>query len=372
MPLNTGSAAGRRTPDVAVIGDGIIGLSTAFELARRGVRVGVFGTERAGVASVAAAGLVAPTIGQLPPAARSFYDASLRLYPALLDSLAEFDDALTLMAGLLVVGDGLGGHAPGAGGQRLTADEARQLEPGVDAQNGALLFPNDGAVDNVRLMRALRRAAERHANIELIMNGPVTAIEVAGGRVVVANESGREAIAAQAVLAAGAWSPQIRDLPRPIPVFPLKGQMLALDACPIRRPVIGHGVYLVPRGNETIVGSTSERTGFDVSTTSDAIEGLRASACAVCPGLGTRGVARAWAGVRPATPDMLPILGPDPDHPELLYATGHSRNGILLAPATAQALAGLAVGAAPVLDVSGFGIARFDVTPEGTNLIRDS
>lgn len=370
MPNSNGLVAGRWAPDVAVIGDGIIGLSTALELARRGARCAVFGAERPGAASFAAAGLLAPSIGQLAPAARSFFDASLGLYPALLDSLADFDRSLSLMTGLLVIGEGLGHGAP-TGGQRLDADEVRRLEPAVDAARGALRFEDDGAVDNVRLMHALRRAAERCAEVELIADGPVVAIELTDGRVSISSVSGTRVTAPKAILAAGAWSAQIRGLPRPVPVFPLKGQMLALDACPIRAPLVGNGVYLVPRGHQTIVGSTSERAGFDVATAPEVIEGLHRAAAGVCPELGEAGVAHAWAGVRPATPDMLPILGPDPDHPELLYATGHSRNGILLAPATAKAVAAATVGEPSELDLSGFGIARFDVPPAGTNLIRD-
>lgn len=359
MPTRNDFATDRRTSDVIVIGDGIIGLSTALELKHRGARCIVFGAERRGVASFAAAGLLAPSIGQLAPAARSFFEASLALYPALLAGLADFDPGLALKTGLLVVGDASGSAEPAGGGQRLTADEVHRLESGVRSPHGAVVYPRDGAVDNVRLMAALRRAVEQSPDIELVAGAPVSSIEVAGVRWTVANESGASATAPCVILAAGAWSAQVRGLPRPVPVAPVKGQMLALDACPLSRPVVGNGVYLVPRGTETIVGSTSEDAGFDVSTTPEVIDGLRAAATTVCPALGASGPARAWAGLRPATPDMLPILGPDPDHPGLLYATGHSRNGILLAPATAVTVADLAVGRRPSLDLSGFGIARF-------------
>lgn len=370
MPARNDLSFDQRTTDAVVIGDGIIGLSTALELGRRGVRCVVFGTERSGVASFAAAGLLAPSIGQLPPAARPFFEANLRLYPALLASMAEVDAGLALVSGLLVVGDGLG-HAPAVPGERRSSEEVRRLEPGLDAPNGAVWYAGDGAVDNVRLMRALRLTAQRQAGIKVIGEAPVSSIEIHPGRVVVSCASGTQVAAARAILAAGAWSPQIQGLPRPVPVFPLKGQMLALDACPIRRAVVGNGVYLVPRGNETVVGSTSERAGFDVSTTSEAIEGLRAAATVLCPALAASKTSRAWAGVRPATPDMLPILGPDPEHPELLYATGHSRNGILLAPATAKVMAELVLGNQPSFELSGFGIARFDATPGASNLIPD-
>ena len=365
MPTSNDVATDRRTTDVVLIGDGIIGLSTALELERRGARCIVFGVQRPGVASFAAAGLLAPSIGQLAPAAWSFFEASLALYPALLEALAEFDAGLTLMTGLLVVSEAVSDASdnaePAGGGQRMSPERVHQLEPGVRAPHGAVVHPSEGAIDNVRLMAALRRAVESSPGIELVTGAPVSSVDVARGRVTVTNASGAAATAPCAILAAGAWSPQVRGLPRPLPVAPLKGQMLALDTCPLGRPVVGNGVYLVPRGTETIVGSTSEDAGFDVSTTPQAVDRLRAAATAVCPGLGVSGPPRAWAGLRPATPDMLPILGPDPDHPELLYATGHSRNGILLAPATAAAVADLAVGRRPSLDVSGFGIARFGV-----------
>ena len=362
------TAAGRRTTDVIVIGDGIIGLSTALELERRGARCIVFGTQRRGIASFAAAGLLAPSIGQLPPGARPFFETSLRLYPALLASLAEFDDELALMTGLLLVADASTDGESANPGQRLSPDEACRLEPSIQAPHGAVVHTNDGAIDNVRLMHALQRAAEQRQALELIADAPVSSLHMARGGATVVSESGLEAVAPYAILAAGAWSPRIHGLPRPLPVFPLKGQMLALDVCPLSRPVVGNGVYLVPRGTETVVGSTSEHAGFDVSTTPQAIEALHQVAAGVCPELASSRQARAWAGIRPATPDMLPILGPDPDYPALVYATGHSRNGILLAPATAKVVADIAIGNRPTFDLSGFGFARFGQALEETNL----
>lgn len=371
MPANSDPTSSRRTADAIVIGDGIIGLSTALELARRGVHCVVFGVERPGIASFAAAGLLAPSIGQLPAAARSFFQESLRLFPPLLQSLAKFDPDLRLVSGLLVLGDGSGSPEPTGNGKQLSSDEARRLEPSIEAPRGAVFYSHDGAVDNVRVMRALRRAANQ-PGIELIAEAPVSEIEVRRGQVTVTTDSGPQATARRAILAAGAWAPQIRGLPRPIPVFPLKGQMLSLNVCPLSRAVVGNGVYLVPREGETVIGSTSERSGFDVSTTPDVIDRLRTAATGLCPPLAAGDTVRAWAGVRPATPDMLPIIGADPEHPELLYACGLSRNGILLAPATAVAVADLTSGKQSRFDLSGFGIARFDSTPGSTNLIPDA
>jgi glycine/D-amino acid oxidase-like deaminating enzyme len=371
MPKNV-LADGRRTADIVVIGDGIVGLSTALELGRRGARCIVLGAHRPGNASFAAAGLLAPSIGQLPPFAQSFFSASLALYPQLLSSLAEFDAGLALVRGLLVLSE-TGGHAlPAGAGESVSPQRVREWEPHVAAPQGATLFADDGAIDNVRLMRALRLAIDRERNAELMAETPASFVELGHDRVVIGARSGLRFEARRAILAAGAWSPQIDGLPRPVPIFPLKGQMLAFGTAVLEHPVMGNGVYLVPREDETVVGSTSEHAGFDVSTTGDTLERLRASAVNVCPALGRVTPTSAWAGIRPATPDMLPILGADPEHPELLYASGHSRNGILLAPATAQAIADLVLSGKAGFDLSGFGIARFESSPGSTNLIPDA
>ena len=108
------------------------------------------------------------------------------------------------------------------------------------------------------------------------------------------------------ILAAGAWASRIDGLPRPLPVGPLKGQMIALGGTLLRHAVMGSDVYLVPRGNETLVGATVEQAGFDTADDRTAIDALRAAAAALCPALAATEVTRAWAGIRPATPDMLP------------------------------------------------------------------
>jgi glycine oxidase len=161
------------------------------------------------------------------------------------------------------------------------------------------------------------------------------------------------------VVAAGAWSAGIDGLPRELPVVPLKGQMLSLESSVLRHPVMGDDVYLVPRRSELAVGATAEHAGFDTTVSPDAIERLRQSAIAICPSLADAPVVRTWAGIRPATPDMLPILGRDPDSPSLIYACGHSKNGILLAPASATCLAALATGAAPPFVINPFSVRRF-------------
>src|SRR5262249_12480263 len=148
---------------------------------------------------------------------------------------------------------------------------------------------------------------------------------------------------------AGAWSPHIAGLPHQLPVSPLKGQMLSLVrnghlASGTGRPLMSSDVYIVPRRDEIVVGATVERAGFDLTIIDDSIEELRSAAIRVLPSLASASIRRRWAGTRPATPDMLPIIGSDPAASRLIYACGHSKNGILLAPATASAVTSLVRG----------------------------
>jgi glycine/D-amino acid oxidase-like deaminating enzyme len=135
--------------------------------------------------------------------------------------------------------------------------------------------------------------------------------------------------------------------------------MLAVQFSGLTHAVMSDNVYLVPRGWETVIGATVEHMGFDVTTAAAAIEGLRRSAAEVCPQLSARAITSTWAGIRPATPDMLPIIGPDPADPRLIYACGHSKNGILLAPATAAAVRALAQRHSTTADLTPFSITRF-------------
>jgi glycine oxidase len=356
QPTLNGSIRGS---DVAIIGDGVIGLSTALELARAGASCSVIGMHQDGAASSAAAGLLAPAIGRLSRAATPFYLASLNRYPDFLESLREFDPGLSILHGLIEVVGETPTRPLGTSSKLLSADDVARIEPSLSAPSGALLHERDGAVDNVRLIGALRRAVTAHPRIRLIAANPAEAVATTGRGAVVTLADGARVETRRVVLAAGAWSSRIRGLPRPLPVSPLKGQMLALEASCLRHAVKGDDVYLVPRGREIAVGATTEDAGFDTATTSEAIDRLCAAAASICPELDGARIVRAWAGTRPATPDMLPIIGPDPDAPWLLYACGHSKNGILLAPATAVAIAAMARDKQPEWDLAAFSISRF-------------
>jgi glycine oxidase len=215
-----------------------------------------------------------------------------------------------------------------------------------------------GAVDNVRLLSAVAAAVARAEAIQRI-DDDVSRVEAGPASVTVSTSSGRTLSAARVVLAAGAWSPRIAGLPRTLPVRPLKGQMLALAAAPLTCSIMGEDVYLVPRGRETLVGATVEEAGFDTGVDAHAIEQMRRAAVELCPELRDAAVARTWAGIRPATPDMLPIIGADPEVPSLVYACGHSKNGILLAPATAAALADVIERRESPFDLRPFRIDRW-------------
>jgi glycine oxidase ThiO len=363
MPLPATSNA-----DVVIIGDGLIGLSTALALARRGAGVALIGARHGGTASEAAAGLLSPHVGTLPENVRRFYLASLARYPSFLEPLREYDPGLSKVEGLVEVLPATGRVPASTGRVRpaangptddLPADAARDLEPALSAPHGAIFHAEDGAVDNVRLVRALRQAAAHSLRISVVENDPVTHIRPTHAAVVIVTQSGRRVEGKKAVVAAGAWAPAIQGLPRPLPVRPLKGQMLAFGATPLRHPAMSDDIYLVPRETETVAGATVEEAGFDTNTSDEAIESLRRAAVTLCPSLDSAPVIRRWAGIRPATPDLLPIVGPDPDAPNLLYACGHSRNGILLAPSTADAIAALAQDRKSDVDLAGLTITRF-------------
>jgi glycine oxidase len=161
------------------------------------------------------------------------------------------------------------------------------------------------------------------------------------------------------VIAGGAWSSLI-DGVRLSEVTPVRGQLIAYDSIGLRHAVYGPRGYLVPRVNlQTIAGTTMESVGFDSTTTEEGLSRIRASSEEIAPALSITPVQSAWAGLRPVTPDLLPILGPDPDAPNIIYACGHSRNGILFAPLTGEVVAAMLVGETVTHDLSQFRPARF-------------
>ena len=241
----------------------------------------------------------------------------------------------------------------------LDEDEVKARWPWLGRTAGALWAPHEGAVEPESLVRALLAGAER-AGARLVAD-TVIGVDQRGDRVVgVVGQNGRYA-AGDVVIAAGAWSSQVQGVPRPVAVAPVRGQMAALPWPDGARPAIvyGHGCYMLARGTEAIVGSTMEYVGFHSEVSAAGLARIFASAAELCPTLDRAKVHRTWAGLRPVTPDGLPIIGAEPRLHGLWYATGHGRNGILLADITGVIIRQLLSGESPDEDLQPFSPTRF-------------
>jgi len=369
------------SPDVVVVGGGIIGCSIAHALARRGHST--FLVERgtpAREATWAAGGMLSPLSEGLQPG--PFLEMgleSLRLYPSFVRSIRESSGHPVEMveSGKLELAfsdeevealrEVERTRAPGRpGGSWHSSEEIRTREPGLSPEvRGGLFFENEAQVDNRLLGRAAADAA-RSEGARIREGVPVRSVTGIGGRAGgVELDDGTRIAAGAVVVAAGAWSGRIQGLPRQLPVRPVRGQMLSMEmtemgATPLRTVVETSRAYLIPRrGGPLVVGSTMEETGFVVETTQEAIEELSKATAAALPALEGRAPLETWAGLRPGTPDDLPVLGEDPAMDGLFYATGHFRNGILLAPVTATALSALICGDEPPVNLAPFGPDRF-------------
>jgi glycine oxidase len=346
--------------DALVLGDGIIGLASAIAIARSGGTCRILGRTVPGAASAASAGLLAPSIGVADPAVRSFMVTSRNRYPNWIHWLAErtgIEVTLNRLGIIEIEATQGASDASSLNADHLTVEELRALEPSL-ASSAATLHREDGYVDNVRLLAALREAVRCEWSIEVV-EGRAALLRPSAAECIVTTEDGRTQRGKTVVIAAGAWTALIAGLPRPIPVEPVRGQMLQLCGSPLTHAVSLPDAYLVPRGESTLVGSTLERVGFDVTTTASALGHLRHAASAALPGLASAEVQNSWAGLRPMSPDGLPLIGRDPEFASLVYACGHGKNGILLAPLTAECTAALAAGERPPMDLTSFSVERF-------------
>jgi glycine oxidase len=246
-------------------------------------------------------------------------------------------------------------------GTWLDSSAVAELEPGLRPPVGALYFEADGSVDNIALLRALRAAIEYESRLTQI-DALASHLGFERDHVTCTTTRGDAYSAPIAVLAAGAWSANIAGLPRSLPIEPMRGQMFSIAAGGehrLRHVVYGPDAYIVPRGDRILVGATVERVGFDSTTTASALEELRTAGASLWPPIETTPSAASWAGLRPMTPDLIPIIGRDPEHESLIYATGHSRSGILMGPLTGDCVAALASGEEPPMDLSPFRVERF-------------
>lgn len=351
------------TSDVVVIGSGLIGLSISAELASRGVSVTLIGDSTPGEASPAAAGMLAPSVERASGPAHEFAVASRDLYPTYLANLTEQTGVSVGLNRLGILQ--LAISPPGVKGLKksilpgaswLDAVEVREREPNIKHALGAVFSPNDGSVNNVSLLEALQACVKKTDVVRMIER--VTEIRP-GSTHQIMTEAGSVIRARQIVVAAGAWTSMLRGLRHSSAIKPSRGQMLAFESQALSHVVYGPRGYLVPRADRILAGSTMEDVGFDSRTTSEGISRIQSAAAEIYPALGAQKPSAAWAGLRPVTPDLLPLLGPDPENPGIVYACGHSRNGVLLAPLTAAVVADLVMGSRVAFDLTQFRPDRF-------------
>jgi glycine oxidase ThiO len=343
----------------------LIGLAAALAVAERGASVTLIGENRTGEASPAAAGMLAPSVERAIGPAHDFGIAARDRYPSYVEFLAERSGIRVPLnrCGILQVAlsengiKGLKKTAPPTA-RWVDAKELRELEPALAHAVGAMLNPDDGAVDNTVLLSALLKVVSTHVRIET-MNDAVAEVEPRESSATVRTKSGATHSARHVVLAAGAWVGRISGARFGTAVAPSRGQLVSYSISPLTHVAYGPRGYVVPRGDSTIGGSTMENVGFDATTTSEGVAKVRSAAEEICPGLSRSDATRSWAGLRPVTPDMLPMLGLDPEHQSIVYACGHSRNGVLMAPLTGDLIADLVTGTPLSFDLAQFRPGRF-------------
>ena len=344
--------------DIVVVGAGIIGCAVAYELARRGASVQVVDDRPAGMgATQAAAGVLAPYIEarhegpliDLASRGLDLYDNFVDDVTAASGHKVEYHRSGTIDVALREEGLELLRAAAqdlarrGVSAALLDARAVRAEEPHLSADAaGGLLIPSHGFVNAGELTRALAAAARGHG-AQIVEHSRVRRIVRAGSDLTVETERG-SLTGNAVVLAAGSWSGliEIDGVATRAPIRPVRGQLLQLQwtGPTLRRVTWGQRCYLVPWTDGTLlVGATVEDAGFEERTTVAGVRDLIEAACEMVPHAWTAALTTAKVGLRPATTDHLPIIGPSRSLPNLMYATGHFRNGILLAPLTARLVA---------------------------------
>lgn len=343
-----------QSPDVIIAGAGIIGISLALELRERGAGVLVLDRQEPGrEASSAAAGMLAATDPETPAPLRALALEGARLYPQFMQQIEDVSGVRVDFRrhGTIAIGQ----ERPAAGEYRpLSPDELRRAEPHLEAGGLPASFVAEDSVDPALLMQAALAAA-RKSGIEVRSGIQVQSMECTGDQVEVITDQGR-LLAGAAANCCGAWSGA--------PVKPRKGQMLYLQ--PPRSGLLEHvvrapGVYIVPRSSgKILVGATVEDVGFDKTVDPRTIRQLHSAAARYIPELESAAIFESWAGLRPGSPDDLPLMG-ETGQKRIFLASGHFRNGILLAPVTAKIMADLIAGRPAGTDINAFAPQRFTV-----------
>jgi len=354
--------------DILIVGGGIIGLLTAHYLSQAGEDVTVLERQRIGQeSSWAGGGILSPLYPwRYPPAVNLLARWSQRRYRALADELqaASGIDPEYIQSGMLILDDAENAAANawasdnGARLRHLGGGELGRREPAVGPRPaGALLLPAVAQVRNPCLLLALRRDLERRG-VRIAENTEVTRLLHRQGRIRgVATDDG-EIVAERVVIAGGAWSTMLlREIDQAVEVTPVRGQMLLYRGTPglLRHIVLHQGHYAIPRRDgRVLVGSTMEEVGFDKAVTTEARQALEDAARALVPALAEVPLERHWAGLRPGSPDGIPYIGPHPRLAGLYINTGHFRNGVVMAPASAHLLADLMLGRRPIVNPAPF------------------
>jgi glycine oxidase len=364
-------------PDIILIGGGVIGLTTALKLAERGVSVTLLDRQTTGrEASWAGAGMLPP--GNLARAAtpesrlRSYSHAMWKSFSAELMERTGIDNGYHVCGSVNVITPEKRGEYndqyrqwenEGVRVERLSRHASERLVADLNPLVDEVAFlPDFGQVRNPRHLQALQTACLQRG-VEIVEHAEGLNILTRGNRISEIRISNRSLVFDRVCITAGAWSATIlQSLGFPMPVKPVRGQIVQLRlSAPPFQCVIEHGRrYLVPRRDGLIlIGSTEEDVGFVKQTTTDGVLGLLEFSKSLVPSLACAEVVRSWAGLRPGSPDELPLLGAVPGFSNLFVGAGHFRSGLQMSPGTATILADLLLDAVPAISLEGLTADRF-------------
>ncbi len=362
-----------KSTDVVVVGGGVIGLSIAYALAKRGVLATVIDRDAFGKgASWAGAGMLPPFVVRTTSSPmvelRSWSAVLYREWSAELRERVGVDNGYRVTGGIDVAlepGE-LGDLKTAAGRWRVEGIRFEQLQPSdftrVEPELNpkalyAFYLPDRAQIRNPWHLRALEAAAQNFG-VKLMPHTSVRRLKTVDNRITAIETDGGDISCGQVVIAAGAWSGGLlAEAQVALPTPPLKGQIVLFRAeATFLRHIIERGkLYLVPREDGRILmGATEENAGFDSRPTAEAVHELTQQAYALCPALARAEIEKYWAGLRPGSIDTRPYLGFAQEYENLIIATGHKRAGLQLAPATGELIANLATGAVPGIDLSNF------------------